>query len=129
LEVVEWTGPQGDSNDPPPPDTLAEDKFRGAMLQIRDVFAKSWPIMRAYRRAGNAPPAPNATIFAVDVMFASTDTEVMSAEFSGYVEDEEEAGEPNTAPSLYVAAEHIDVHTREPTPMWEQVLGSEFPFL
>jgi hypothetical protein len=99
------------------------------MLQIRDVFAKSWPSMRSYRRAGNAPPAPNATIFAVDVMFASTDTEVMSAEFSGCVEDEEEAGEPNTVPSLYVAAEHIDVHTREATPMWEQVLGSEFPFL
>lgn len=91
------------------------------MKIVRDIYARLWRNMRPYRRAENISPT-NPTLFQVDVMFAASEADFVWKELSGYVEDEEQVGNPDVAPALFVAAESVDVQTRQPTPLWEDVL-------
>ena len=122
LEVVEWSLP---GNNDLPADweayTLSlEDRFIALMKRVRTIYRAHWPTMRAYRRHRDVPPPANATIFAVDLMLASPDSELVVQEFSGYVEDEEEDGFEETVPTLFVAAEWTDEEQREPESLWEE---------
>lgn len=78
--------------------------------------------MRPSRRSGHFVPA-NATIFQVDVMVvAEPGSDTIERSWTGYVEDEEDVGNPDVGPALFVAAEHVDLQTRLPMPLWEEVV-------